>query len=380
MDFTASNEAIRKVFWHENFIADVNFLKLNLSSPSNLPLIEELTSISFVCCVFLFIVNLVLENIVLLPIIASKMKKRKLPFESEDLERIYLSSKHELPTINERKALSKVIRIELEDINKWFKVREKNDRTDIKRKRTAESVWRLMLYSSVVGFEAYLLSTDKTLQNCFADFNSCFKKPEFFEPASPFAKHFFVCVQIPLYFHLLISHCLHFFQRVHVDFLEMFSHHLLVLFILGVAYFGNFLAITFIGLCLHDVTDVFLEVSKLANYFEWHSTSLLSFVAVDFVWGFCRLFLFIIKIVVPLFAEDQFFGQIKPAILILICGIFLLNLYWFWLITRLNYKMLWKGVGKKRERALTDLSTDDDMSELDDLDSDFEEFERKKEK
>ena len=58
-------------------------------------------------------------------------------------------------------------------------------------------------------------------------------------------------------------------------------------------------------------------------------------------------------------------GGVKKTFFVLISIIVLMNLYWFFLITRMNYRVLWTGVDKKkRERAMTDLSTDDDRSEV----------------
>ena len=160
---------------------------------------------------------------------------------------------------------------------------------------------------------------------------------------------------------------------------EMLMHHLIVLSILFMSYAGNILFLTTYCLMLHDSTDILLEAAKLSGYFSFANSSVILTVALSLAWGYNRLYLFSLKVVIPLFlsSNDQkrwglgMFGDenlngVKKLAFGLIVVIMIMNVYWFVLMTRMTYRVIWGGdAEEKRDRALTDLSTDNDASEID---------------
>lgn len=286
----------------------------------------------------------------------------------------------------------------IEDINRWFHQRQLQDRFEIKKKRCQEGLFRLVAYSICTAWAFFLLTDSKNVKQAEGPGNREYHllqepiyslmflftkgddhRPTFLEVS------YFTKLQIPLYLHLTFNHVMEMSQRSVqpgfkwvFEFLEMLLHHCLVLFILLLSYMGNLLYLTTFCLFLHDSTDVLLEGSKLLSYFELPNVSVILFITLNIAWGYNRLYLFCKMVVLPLFLTspdgrfwqygmfgDAILGRVKQVFFGLIVVILLMNIYWFVLITRMNWRVFFVGISdEKKDRAMTDLSTDDDGSEI----------------
>mmetsp|Transcript_23408 Transcript_23408/g.41407 ORF Transcript_23408/g.41407 Transcript_23408/m.41407 type:complete len:373 (-) Transcript_23408:124-1242(-) len=285
-----------------------------------------------------------------------KIKPQTLIFESDKLETIYKKHKPGVPDINEIKSLSKALDRSVEDLNQWFRVRQVMDRDVVKVRVGAETMWRLCMYGLCLALNLSIMRN----QPWAKDIARCWEKLPF-QPQELHVRWFFVYLEIPLYIVLFVCQITD--GRKAKDMWEMTAHHSLVVVLMTLCYLGNFMRIGMIGLAMHDVTDLFLESSKLANMFRFKGTADLLFTGFGASWAYFRLYKFLSVVLFSVKEHGSVvFGQVSQVFMLLLAVLLGLNLFWFYKIATMLYRILWAGSPKeRRQRDQTDLSTDDDV-------------------
>mmetsp|Transcript_13096 Transcript_13096/g.21210 ORF Transcript_13096/g.21210 Transcript_13096/m.21210 type:complete len:376 (+) Transcript_13096:53-1180(+) len=356
MDYAASWPFFRDLLWSPKAQGTRSFHRAR--EDGAYPMVSDLQYLVPVVALFYLGVKFLLDTCVFNRVCKRflRLKEQPLPFDSPRLEKIYVEHKPHLPDINEIKAFSKELGKSVEDLNKWFRFRQVRDRQAVKVRVCSESMWRLLMYGVCVVMNLQIIRSQawaKDITKCWEDVP--------FQLNDPVVKLFYVGVEIPLYM------CLLFLQvwdnRKAKDRWEMTTHHALVLLLISLVYVGNFVRIGMVGLLLHDITDIFLETSKLASSFRYKGLSDLMFAGFGISWGYCRLYLFSTLIIRSIFSDGkQVIGFGFNFLVGLIFVLYLLNLYWFKKIAFLMYRLFWAGAEKERQqRDFTDLSTDDDI-------------------
>ncbi|GBG34573.1 Ceramide synthase 4 [Hondaea fermentalgiana] len=259
--------------------------------------------------------------------------------------------------MNEVKSLSKAIDKPVEDVNGWFRSRQRVDRESVKVRVAADCLWRLGMYALCFFTNLYILRGQpwsRNLSLCWEDIP--------LQRNEESVRWFYVALEIPLYLVLLVSQLTE--GRRASDMWEMTVHHTTVLVLLSIVYLGNFVRIGMVGLLLHDVTDIFLESSKLASNFRWKGMADLLFVGFAGSWAYARIYRVSTALLPTLFTDgraamsESLYKVVIGLMAVLVC----LNLYWFFKISSLLYRILWAGSPKERaQRDFTDLSTDDEV-------------------
>lgn len=164
-------------------------------------------------------------------------------------------------------------------------------------------------------------------------------------------------------------------EKPRSDFVELVIHHFVTLWLVGWSYVTN---LTMIGTAIFvsmDISDTFLAISKCINYTKYQHTSEVSFAIFLCVWTYFRHWqnLRILYSVyqeydeyVPMIAKkwspkDEVYlvGWMKWQIFGPIMMLQFLNLFWYYLIWRIVYRMLWVGnIADVREEG--DTEDDDD--------------------
>mmetsp|Transcript_21780 Transcript_21780/g.26458 ORF Transcript_21780/g.26458 Transcript_21780/m.26458 type:complete len:383 (+) Transcript_21780:309-1457(+) len=366
MDIASSNAQFAHFMWSERLNKALNFDELAKSG--EYPMLADLLTLTVGSTILITLFRWIFEAVLSLRAFGLadnvKAKERPLPVQSAELEKIYSERRLNLPDINEVKSISVKTKISVEQVNKWFQLRQRIDRNDIKVKRFKEGVWRLFMYT-ICFFTGYTLIKNEPW---YHDTSLCWTTI-FTEPIPEDLKLFYIGLQLPLYLHLSLQ--LLFDSRKSPDNWEMLSHHLVAVLLIGLSYIGNFTRMGALCLLYHDVTDLFLESTKILNYLRWTSLSNLAFFGLVSCWGYARLYKFATVIIYSVMyeaVEADVFGSSYPYFLGGLLVIFCLNVYWFHAISQMAYRVLWGGTEKVRERAMTDLSTDD---EYDSDDSSF---------
>lgn len=77
----------------------------------------------------------------------------------------------------------------------------------------------------------------------------------------------------------------------------MYSHHLVTIALVLLSYSFGYLRIGAVVMLLHDASDIFGDLVKMANYLKWEGPRFLCavelcFASVLFTWAYCRLYLY----------------------------------------------------------------------------------------
>lgn len=138
------------------------------------------------------------------------------------------------------------------------------------------------------------------------------------------------------------------------DFREMAAHHVITnMLVLGSRCFrltrsGS--AVIFI----HDISDVPVDMSKLANYMKWKITTIASFVIMVIVWAYTRLGILPLSLFRSVLFESHlvvthggidadFYYMYKPIFVCLMGGIIGLQIFWFFTILKIGYYLVFKN-------------------------------------
>ena len=138
------------------------------------------------------------------------------------------------------------------------------------------------------------------------------------------------------------------------DFREMFVHHIVTnLLIIGSSHW-RFTRIGSMVFLVHDISDVPVDLSKLANFVKWKTTTIVCFVSMVLVWLVSRLIIlpFVIYravlwesyILVSVGGLDPiYYYAYRPFFFGLIGVIILLHLVWFTMFIRMGWLLVSKG-------------------------------------
>ncbi len=354
MDLAVASETWRQFLWSEKNQLSLETLK-NMQKSGDYPVTRDL-GLSVLCALLLTILKMVLDRIVFTPLAKRILflRPEELPFSNSTLELEFVKSKGAIcADINMIKTLATTQNLSVEKINLWLKVRQARDRNANKLQRFLESLWRLVVYSTTVCVGVSVLMPLPWVVNrekCWDDWET--------HKLDPGMGMFYIYLQLPLYLHLLFTLVTEMKNLRSVW--EMTLHHVLVILLMTFSYLGNFVRIGALALMSHDVTHVFLEMSKMSNYLKWYSLSDLLFASFALSWVYARLWWFSTEVVLPAFQhKDLVLGNSQFVFLPLLCFVLVLDLYWFKIIASMAYRILWGGVNK-RSNDVTDMTTDDD--------------------
>jgi len=138
------------------------------------------------------------------------------------------------------------------------------------------------------------------------------------------------------------------------DFREMFIHHIVTnLLIIGSSHW-RFTRIGSMVFLVHDISDVPVDLSKLANFVKWKTATAACFVTMVLVWLITRLIvlpfviyravLFESYILVSVGGLDPiYYYAYRPFFFTLIGVIILLHFLWFTMFIRMGWLLVMKG-------------------------------------
>jgi len=138
------------------------------------------------------------------------------------------------------------------------------------------------------------------------------------------------------------------------DFPEMAIHHIFTnAFIMMSSHFRLTRGGCFVFL-IHDISDVPVDMSKLANFMKWKVTTVLCFVTMLIGWIYCRLYLMSFVFFKSVITESQnvcnagaipldMYRMWIPFFIVLMLGICGLHFVWFYIIARIGFVLVTKG-------------------------------------
>ena len=144
-------------------------------------------------------------------------------------------------------------------------------------------------------------------------------------------------------------------QNVRGDFREMFAHHLVTN---ALIFFSSYYRFTRIGsmiFLIHDISDVPIDMSKLANFVKWKVTTIVCFVVMVLTWIITRLTIFPFVICRAVVLESHEYlvtkGTLDPALhdayyiifYSLLAALLLLHITWFLILLRIGWTLVSTG-------------------------------------
>lgn len=162
-------------------------------------------------------------------------------------------------------------------------------------------------------------------------------------------------------------------EKKRKDYFELVLHHIITMLLISLSVMFNF---THVGLCIYitmDVSDFFLGLSKSLNYIQsrFEVPFFILFICVWFylrhyinikiLWSVYSEFLTIGPSVLDFNAQQYKCWISQPIVFVLIFALQLLNAYWFFLIMRILYRVVFLNIVKD-ERSDSEDEDEEDAS------------------
>ena len=148
---------------------------------------------------------------------------------------------------------------------------------------------------------------------------------------------------------------LHWSTTVRGDFREMMAHHIVTNTLI---FFSSYYRLTRVGsmvFLIHDISDVPIDMSKLANFVKWRITTIVCFVVMVLLWVVTRLTIFPFVICGSVITESYEYlvlrGSLDPALhdayylffYALLGALVMLHITWFVILLRIGWTLVTTG-------------------------------------
>uniref|UniRef100_A0A8C6ML49 Ceramide synthase 5 n=1 Tax=Nothobranchius furzeri TaxID=105023 RepID=A0A8C6ML49_NOTFU len=328
--------------WSERFWLPENVSWSDLEHPPpgvEYPRLEHLL-LAFPLAVGVLLLRLLFERLIAKPCSRILQIQAGVPRRAQPntvLERLYQSKS--FPDERQLAGLSKQLDWDERKIERWFRVRRNQDKPGLQRK-FCESMWRFTFYLVICIYAMNHLWVSPWMW----DLRKCWHNYPF-QPLSPQQYNYYVA-ELAFYWSLMVSQ---FTDVKRKDYIMMFVHHLATILLITFSYTNNMLRAGTLVMCVHDTSDIFLEAAKLANYAKYQRLCDGLFVLFSFSFFLTRLVIFPFWIVYSvLFDSWEIMGPYRAWWLLngLLLVLQTLHIIWFYLISRIAVKAIFKG--KKR--------------------------------
>ena len=144
-------------------------------------------------------------------------------------------------------------------------------------------------------------------------------------------------------------------STVRGDFREMMAHHIVTNCLIFLSSYYRFTRIGSMIFLVHDLSDVPIDMSKLANFVKWKTATIVCFVTMVLMWIVTRLVIFPFVICGSVLTESYGFlvekGKMDPALheayfaffYFLLGSLVLLHITWFIILLRIGWTLVSKG-------------------------------------
>lgn len=238
-------------------------------------------------------------------------------------------------------------------VNREFTKRLHNSSNDKKITKFIEAAWRFIFYTTFVCIGYYTLfdPTAVWIQVTLEYFRGW--------PLHPVttAMHFYYLVELGAYLHQLA-----WTEVTRSDATEMIIHHIVTILLIAISYLTNFVRVGTVVLFLHDISDILLESAKCINYASKAKGHEFLRIVTDTLFGafaitffVTRLYFYPRMVLYPtLFESVLEFGRNWAGYYVfngLLLALQALHIFWFYLISRMIYKLIVNGGVEKDERS-----------------------------
>lgn len=143
-------------------------------------------------------------------------------------------------------------------------------------------------------------------------------------------------------------------KTVRGDFNEMLAHHIVTNMLIFLSSYFRQTRIGSMVFWMHDLSDVPVDLAKLANFVKWKRATAVSFGLLCLMWALTRLYILPFTIWRAIYSESievlrvgvlpvRYFYAYEPLFLILLAILIVLHFLWFAMFIRMGYTLLTKG-------------------------------------
>ncbi|XP_069834076.1 ceramide synthase 4 isoform X2 [Dendropsophus ebraccatus] len=262
-------------------------------------------------------------------------KYRRKPSVKAVLEEFY-SNKGKHPSQIEICYLSAECKMQIHQVEHWFRCRRNQDRPSL-TKKFCEASWRFIMYliSFLIGLAVLVNKPWLWDQKEFwTDYP--------YQPLG-FSLYCYYMLQLGFYLSLLLTLA---FDIKRKDLAEQIVHHFATIFLITFSYCANYIRAGTLVMLLHDAGDHFLELAKVCNYSKWKRTCNVFFIIFALVFGITRLYLLPTRIIYSTYYSSMlryqpFFGYYFFNALLMTLQI--LHFFWAFMILRMIYRFAFTG-------------------------------------
>ncbi|XP_033112360.1 ceramide synthase 1-like [Anneissia japonica] len=213
--------------------------------------------------------------------------------------------------------------------------------------KVPESAYKSLFYTSIWFIMLYIIFGHH--EHIFRDPVSCFTGWQA-SMAVPIGIRLVYGLQASFYVHSVFATL--YMDTWRKDSYIMLIHHFLTLSLVGFSYASRYHNIGLLVFFLHDITDVFLENSKLLIYFKIRrgkkypindQLANVGFAGFSLSWFVCRLYWFPLKALWSASKVTDFDDRRMPFVLLLnsmLWVLLVMNIWWFTFILSMLYKVI----------------------------------------
>uniref|UniRef100_F6S925 TLC domain-containing protein n=1 Tax=Ciona intestinalis TaxID=7719 RepID=F6S925_CIOIN len=278
--------------------------------------------------------------------------QRKRPEPNEVMETMYKICKR--PSAEDTTALSKRLDWSNKKILTWFRLRRNLDRPSLVCK-FKESSWRTLFYISAFVYGLYTLIPSPwfwdTVQ-CWVDY----PKQNLWTTV-----YYYYMLEGGFYISLLFSIMSDVKRK---DFPEQLIHHAATILLIMFSYVANFVRIGTMVMVIHDISDIFLEISKTLFYAGKQKIADVGFVVFSVVFIITRILIYPYYILHTTLVKVYWVLEPFPGYYLfnaLLVILQLLHVFWAVIIVKMAIRMIRVGTVEKDARSDVEESDEDEQ-------------------
>jgi ceramide synthetase len=146
----------------------------------------------------------------------------------------------------------------------------------------------------------------------------------------------YILIQLGYHLHSLITHLV---QLPGKQYMEMLLHHIVTVFLIGLAYFMNYVTISLLVLYTHDIGDFFLNYARVLIDTRFKNLGAFMCIMVLASWGYMRLYIFPVHLIRTAVYENPVHEQIYGMFVLGSMLHVLLILHIFWYVQLVRYAL-----------------------------------------
>nr|CAB3230110.1 LAG1-like1 [Phallusia mammillata] len=344
-------------FWNERFWLPHNttWADLRNTDEASFPQASDLVMI-FPYSIVLYIIRIFIERLFARPL-GRKLNisdvPNRPPSSNVVLEKVFKTITKN-PQGERLQGLCKQLDWSERQVQRWFRRKRDIDRPS-KLVKFSETVWRFIFYVGVFLCGVALFYGT----NCPWKTEICWQGYPEKQMLTPL-KYWYYHMELAFYTSCIVSQ---FFDVKRKDFWPMCLHHFATICLIAFSYCINMLNVGGLIMALHDLSDIFLEGSKLMKYSKYESLGTLGLVLFGVSFSLVRLVYFPFWVLYSVYFDAwRIVGAFPSWYFFCMClsVLQILHIYWFSFIVK-GVMTLWRSGGKvDDERSESECSASDE--------------------